>query len=112
MGFSLGDIWGGVKKVATAVDMVMNLGGTPGGRPAPDLIGQKPRLSFQRGKIGLGAGAGLMAGPAGIGIDVPSRYDSKNQWISLQARYLSYLNMAEEFEAPGKVRRAIKLKVS
>ena len=109
---SWGDIWSGVKKVAGAVDAVMNFGGTPGGQPAPSLIGQKPRLSFQRGKIGLGAGAGLMAGTAGIGIDVPSRYDSKNQWISLQARYLSYLNMAEEFEAPGKVRRAIKLKVS
>ena len=76
------------------------------------MIGQKPRLSFERGSIGLGTGAGLMAGTGGVGIDVPSRYDSKNQWINLQARYLDYLNMAEAFEEPGKVRRAVKLKVT
>jgi hypothetical protein len=29
----------------------------------------------------------------------------------MQAKYLAYLNMAEEFEEPGKVRRAIKLTV-
>ena len=112
MSLSIGDIWGGVKKVATAVDLVMNLGGRPGAPPAPSLVGQKPRLSFERGSVSLGTGAGLMAGKADIGIDVPSRYDSSNKWINLQAKYLTYLNMAEEFEGPGKVRRAIKLKVS
>jgi len=110
MGFSLGDIWGGVKKVATAVDAVMSFGGRPGAAPAPSLIGQRPDLRFAR--ISEGLGARQTAGTGRIGIDVPSRFDSKNQWINLQAKYLSYLNMAEEFEAPGKVRRAIKLKVS
>ena len=105
-----GRIWSGVKKVAGAVDLIF--GGKPGAGPAPSLIGQKPRLSFERGSIGLGTGAGLMAGTGGVGIDVPSRYDSKNQWINLQARYLTYLNMAEAFEEPGKVRRAVKLKVT
>ena len=107
MGFSLGDIWKGVKFINKAVDMVT---GTPGAPPAPSLVGQKPDLRFTRIREGLGAG--LMAKGTRIGIDIPSRYDSKNQWINLQAKYLSYLNMAEEFEAPGKVRRAIKLKVS
>ena len=109
---SWGDIWSGVKKVAGAVDAVMNFGGTPGGQPAPSLVGQKPELSFGKYKMGFKEGAGLMAGTGRVGIDVPSRYDSKNQWINLQANYLSYLNMAEAFEEPGKVRRAIKLKVS
>ena len=108
--------WSGVVKVADAVNSVMNFGGgtrgTPGAAPAPSLIAQKPRLSFERGSIGLGTGAGLMAGTGGVGIDVPSRYDSKNQWINLQANYLAYLNMAEAFEEPGKVRRSVKLKIS
>ena len=105
-----GSIWKGVKKIAGVVDLVM--GGKPGAGPAPSLIGQKPNLSFQRGRIGIGEGSGLMAGTNRIGIDVPSRYGSKNQWIDLQARYLTYLNMAEAFEEPGKVRRAVKLKVT
>ena len=109
MGFSLGDIWKGVKFINKAVDMVT---GTPGAPPAPSLVGQKPELSFGKYKMGFKEGAGLMAGTGRVGIDVPSRYDSKNQWINLQANYLAYLNMAEAFEEPGKVRRAIKLKVS
>ena len=111
MGFSLGDIWKGVKFINKAVDTVV---GTPDAQPAPSLVGQKPDLKFARIREGLGAGlmSGQLAKGTRIGIDVPSRFDSKNQWINLQARYLSYLNMAEEFEAPGKVRRAIKLKVS
>jgi hypothetical protein len=32
--------------------------------------------------------------------------------MSLQRNYLAYLNMAEAFEEPGKVRRAVKLKIS
>ena len=36
-----GSIWKGVKKIAGAVDTVMNFGGgTPGAGPAPSLIGQ------------------------------------------------------------------------
>ncbi len=108
--------WTGVVSVANAVNSVMNFGGgtrgTPGAGPAPSLISQKPNLSFERGSVGLGTGAGLMSGKGAIGVDVPSRFDSSNQWINLQAKYLQYLNMAEAFEDPGKVRRAIKLKVS
>ena len=113
MAWSIGQIWTGVKTIAGAVGEVFGDrpgGGTPGAARAPSVIGQRPSLSFAR--MGMKEGAGLMAGTGGVGIDVPSRYDSKNQWINLQARYLTYLNMAEAFEEPGKVRRAIKLKVS
>ena len=105
-------LWKGVKFVADAVGTVMNLkgGGTPGASPAQSLVTPKPDLRFARIQEGLGARQ--TAGTGGIGIDVPSRYGSKNQWIDLQARYLTYLNMAEAFEEPGKVRRAVKLKVT
>ena len=113
MGWNVGDIWNGVKSVAKAVDTVMNLGGgTPGAGPAPSLIGQKPSLAFQRGKIGIGEGAGLMAGRGRIQGTVPYAMRQEPSWVSLQRNYLAYLNMAEKFEEPGKVRRSIKLKVS
>ena len=104
--------WTGVKKVADAVHTVMNLGGgTPGAGPAPSLVGQKPNLSFERGSIGLGTGAGLMAGKGRIQGVIPYATRQESGWITLQKRYLAYLNMAEAFEEPGKVRRAVKLKV-
>jgi len=106
--------WTGVVKVADAVNSVMNFGGgtrgTPGAAPAPSIIGQKPSLSFAR--IGMGEGAGLMAGRGRIQGTVPYAMRQEPSWISLQRNYLAYLNMAERFEEPGKVRRAIKLKVS
>ena len=103
--------WSGVKTVADAVNTVMNLGGgTPGAGPAPSLTGQKPRLSFQRGKIGIGEGSGLMASKGDLWLDRPTGKPG-NEWINLQSNYLAYLNMAEKFEEPGKVRRAIKLTV-
>ena len=109
----LGSIWKGVKKITNAVDTVMNLGGgTPGAPPAPSLIGQKPNLSFQRGKIGIGEGAGLMAGRGRIQGTVPYAMRQEPSWVSLQRNYLAYLNMAEKFEEPGKVKRSVKLKVS
>ena len=103
-------IWNGVKFVANAVGMVMNLKGTPGAAPAPSLLGQKPRLSFERGSISLREGAGLMAGRGDLWLDKPTGKPG-NEWINTQAKYLAYLNMAEKFEEPGKVRRAIKLTV-
>ena len=107
-------LWSGVVSVAQAVNSVMNFGGgtsgTPGAAPAPSLVGQKPNLSFQRGRIGIGEGSGLMAGRGNIYLDKP-RATPGNEWVNLQAKYLSYLNMAEAFEEPGKVRRAIKLTV-
>ena len=107
-------LWSGVVSVAQAVNSVMNFGGgtrgTPGAAPAPSLVGQKPNLSFERGSIGLGTGAGLMAGKGDLWLDKPTGKSGK-EWINTQARYLSYLNMAEAFEEPGKVRRAIKLTV-
>ena len=109
---SWGSIWSGVKKVAGAVDAVMNFGGgTPGAGPAPSLIGQKPNLSFERGSIGLGTGAGLMAGKGHIQGAIPYATRQEAGGITLQKRYIAYLNMAEAFEEPGKVRRAVKLKV-
>ena len=106
--------WSGVRNVAQAVNSVMNFGGgtsgTPGAAPAPSLIGQKPNLSFQRGKVSLGEGVGLMAGKGNLYLDRPTG-KSGNEWINTQAKYLAYLNMAEAFEEPGKVRRAIKLTV-
>ena len=108
-----GSIWKGVKKIAGAVDTVMNFGGgAPGAGPAPSLIGQKPRLSFERGRIGIGEGSGLMAGRGRIQGTVPYATRQEPSWVSLQRNYLAYLNMAEAFEEPGKVRRAVKLKIS
>ena len=110
---SWGSIWSGVKKIAGAVDTVMNLGGgTPGAGPAQSLIGQKPNLSFERGSIGLREGSGLMAGSGRIGMDTPYAKRQEPSWVSLQRNYLAYLNMAEAFEEPGKVRRSVKLKIS
>ena len=106
--------WSGVRNVAQAVNSVMNFGGgtsgTPGAAPAPSLIGQKPNLSFQRGRIGIGEGSGLMASKGDLWLDRPTGKPG-NEWINLQSNYLAYLNMAEKFEEPGKVRRAIKLTV-
>ena len=103
--------WSGVKTIAGAVHTVMNLGGgTPGAGPAPSLTGQKPRLSFERGSVGLGTGSGLMASKGDLWLDRPTGKPG-NEWINLQSNYLAYLNMAEKFEEPGKVRRAIKLTV-
>ena len=103
--------WTGVTTVANAIGAVMNLRGTPGAPPAPGLVAQKPRLSFERGAVSLREGAGETAGLGGYRIATP--YPSKEaEWVSLQKKYLNYLNMAEAFEDPGKVRRAIKLKVS
>ena len=108
-------LWTGVVSVANAVNKVMNFGGgtsgTPGAAPAQSLTGQKPRLSFERGSIGLREGAGsLMAGKGELWLDRPTGKPG-NEWINLQSNYLAYLNMAEKFEEPGKVRRAIKLTV-
>ena len=106
--------WKGVVKVADAVNSVMNFGGgtsgTPGAAPAPSLTGQKPNLSFRRGRIGIGEGSGLMASKGDLWLDQPTGKPG-NEWINLQANYLAYLNMAEKFEDPGKVRRSIKLTV-
>ena len=106
--------WSGVVSVAQAVNSVMNFGGgtrgTPGAAPAPSLIGQKPNLNFAR--VGVGEGAGLMAGRGRIQGTVPYAMRQEPSWVSLQRNYLAYLNMAEAFEEPGKVRRSVKLKIS
>ena len=106
--------WSGVVKVADAVGTIFGDrgGGTPGARPSAELIGQKPSLAFQRGKIGIGEGSGLMAGRGRIQGTVPYATRQEPPWVSLQRNYLAYLNMAEAFEEPGKVRRAVKLKIS
>lgn len=111
MGFSIGEIFGGVVRVADAVGSVFGDrgGGKPGAARAPSLIGQKPNLNFAR--ISPREGAGLMAGRGTIRGNIPFASRTEPAWVTLQRKYLSYLNMSEAFEEPGKVRRAIKLKV-
>jgi hypothetical protein len=53
-----------------------------------------------------------MAGRGRIQGTVPYATRQEPSWVSLQRNYLAYLNMAEAFEEPGKVRRAVKLKIS
>ena len=53
-----------------------------------------------------------MAGKGTIRGSIPFASRSEPTWVSLQRKYLAYLNMAEAFEEPGKVRRSVKLKVS
>ena len=109
---SWGSIWTGIKTVAGAVNTVMNLsgGGQPGQGPVPSLIGSKPNLSFGATRMGLMEGAGKPGYAGDLRLDRPSG-KAGNEWINMQAKYLQYLNMAEDFEEPGKVRRAIKLTV-
>ena len=102
------NVFKGFTKVKDAVQGMF--GGKPGEGPAPSLTGQKPNLSFARGRVGLGEGSGLMAGRGNLYLDRPTA-EPGNEWINTQAKYLAYLNMAEAFEEPGKVRRAIKLTV-
>ena len=105
------NIWNGVKTVKSAVQTIFgdSVKGQPGQGPVQSLIGHKPNLSFG-GKMGLMEGA-YMRGYAGdLRLDRPSG-KARKEWVSMQAKYLQYLNMAEEFEEPGKVRRAIKLTV-
>ena len=109
---SWGSIWTGIKTVAGAVNTVMNLsgGGQPGQGPVPDLVGQKPNLSFGATRMSLMEGADKRGFAGDLRLDKPTA-DSGSEWVKLQRNYLAYLNMAEAFEEPGKVRRAIKLTV-
>ena len=102
-------IWNGVRTVATAAQAVL---GTPGAAPAPSLVSQKPSLAFQRGSVAHGLGARTVSGTGQISGVVPYAMRQEPSWVSLQRNYLAYLNMAEAFEEPGKVRRSVKLKVS
>ena len=98
----------GVKTIAKAVNTVFGgASGQPGQGPVPSLVGQKPNLSFG-GKMGLMEGANMRGYAGDLRLDRPSG-KAGNEWVSMQAKYLQYLNMAEEFEEPGKVRRAVKL---
>jgi len=103
----------GVRTVAKAVGTVFGgASGQPGQRLVPSLVGQAPNLNFvsQGGRMGLMEGSGLMGHRGDIRLDRPTA-DSGNEWLNLQRNYLAYLNMAEDFEEPGKVRRAVKLTV-
>jgi len=102
-------IWNGVRTVATAAQAVL---GTPGAAPAPSLVSQKPSLAFQRGSVAHGLGARTVSGTGQISGVVPYAMRQEPSWVSLQRNYLAYLNMAEAFEEPGKVRRSVKLKIS
>ena len=101
----------GFKDVAQAVGGIFNdIKGQPGQGPVPNLIGQKPNLSFGSTRMGLMEGANIRGFAGDLRLDRPSG-KSGNEWVNLQRNYLAYLNMAEAFEEPGKVRRAIKLTV-
>jgi len=101
----------GFKDVAQAVGGIFgDIGGQPGRGPVPDLVGQKPNLSFGATRMGLMEGAGKPGYAGDLRLDRP-KADSGSEWVTLQRNYLAYLNMAEAFEEPGKVRRAIKLTV-
>ena len=118
---SWGSIWSGIKTVAGAFkgfkDVAQAVGGIfgdiegqPGRGPVPSLIGQKPNLNFGATRMGLMEGAGKPGHAGDLRLDRPTA-DSGSEWVKLQRNYLAYLNMAEAFEEPGKVRRAIKLTV-
>jgi len=101
----------GFKDVAQAVGGIFgDIGGQPGRGPVPDLVGSKPNLSFGATRMGLMEGAGKPGYAGDLRLDRP-KADSGSEWVTLQRNYLAYLNMAEAFEEPGKVRRAIKLTV-
>jgi|TARA_Y100000296_G_scaffold67584_1_gene80274 hypothetical protein len=104
-------IWNGVKTVKSAVQTIFgdSVKGQPGKGDVQSLIGHKPNLNFG-GKMSLMEGANMRGYAGDLRLDRPSG-KSGNEWVSMQAKYLQYLNMAEEFEEPGKVRRAIKLTV-
>jgi hypothetical protein len=113
MAWDLGSIWTGVTTIASAVGTIFGdkkITGQPGRGPVPSLIGQKPNLNFGATRMGLMEGAGKPGYAGDLRLDKPTA-DSGSEWVKLQRNYLAYLNMAEAFEEPGKVRRAIKLTV-
>ena len=101
----------GFKDVAQAVGGIFgDIKGQPGQGPVPSLIAQKPNLSFGATRMSLMEGADKRGFAGDLRLDKPTA-DSGSEWVNLQRNYLAYLNMAEAFEEPGKVRRAIKLTV-
>ena len=105
------NIWNGVKTVKSAVQTIFgdSVKGQPGKGDVQSLIGHKPNLSFG-GKMGLMEGANMRGYAGDLRLDKPDASPG-SEWVNLQRNYLAYLNMAEAFEDPGKVRRAIKLTV-
>jgi len=113
MAWDLGSIWTGVTTIASAVGTIFGdkkITGQPGQGPVPSLIGSKPNLNFGDTRMGLMEGTGKQGYSGDIRLGRPSG-KAGNEWVNMQAKYLQYLNMAEKFEEPGKVRRAIKLTV-
>ena len=113
MAWDLGSIWTGVTTIARAVGTIFGdkkITGQPGQGPVPSLIGSKPNLNFGDTRMGLMEGTGKQGYSGDIRLGRPSG-KAGNEWVNMQAKYLQYLNMAEKFEEPGKVRRAIKLTV-
>jgi len=103
----------GAKNIKQAAQSIFgDIKGQPGQRLVPSLVGQAPDLNFvsQGGRMGLMEGSGKKGYAGDLRLDRPTA-DSGNEWLNLQRNYLAYLNMAEDFEEPGKVRRAVKLTV-
>ncbi len=109
-------LWKWYKGAKTATDgansIFKRLKGIPNQPGVRSLVGQAPNLNFvaQGGRVNLKEGSGLMAHKGDLRLDRPTA-QSGNEWLNLQKNYLAYLNMAEHFEEPGKVRRAVKLTV-
>ena len=105
--------WKGAKSAAAGANSIFKkLRGIPNQPGVRSLVGQAPDLNFvaQGGRVSLKEGSGLMAHKGDLRLDRPTA-QSGNEWLNLQKNYLAYLNMAEAFEEPGKVRRAVKLTV-
>ena len=107
-------LWKWYKGAKTATDGARSifgkLKGTPDQLPVGSLVGQAPNLNFGQTRMGLMEGSGKKGYAGDLRLDRPTA-DSGNEWLNLQRNYLAYLNMAEDFEEPGKVRRAVKLTV-
>jgi len=113
MAWDLGSIWTGVTTVAGAVGQIFGdkkITGQPGQGNVPSLVGQKPNLSFGATRMSLMEGSGKRGYAGDLRLDKPDASPG-NEWVNLQKNYLAYLNMAEAFEEPGKIRKAIKLTV-
>ena len=109
-GYNIYKGWKGAKNVKQAAQSIFRLHGTPGKGPVASMVGQAPNLNFGQTRMGLMEGSGKKGYAGDLRLDRPTG-KAGNEWLNLQRNYLAYLNMAEDFEEPGKVRRAVKLTV-
>ena len=112
-GYDIYKKWKGAKSAIDGANSIFKkLKGVPDSPGVRSLVGQSPNLNFvaQGGRVGLMEGSGKKGYAGNLSLDRPTG-QAGNEWLNLQRNYLAYLNMAEKFEEPGKVRRAVKLQV-